>query len=96
MYPTKSPSAPQRSGFAQSLDGVANVVAIIAVFFASPMLFQVSIGWVQNYASTQYGPAWINITTLLWAIISAAVVYWTVRGVATEFLLKRGINNLIR
>ena len=96
MYPAKGPSAPQRSGFAQSLDGVANIVAIIATFFLGPMLFQVSIGAVQDFTANQYGPAWTNITTLLWAIISAAVIYWTVRGVATEFLLKRGINNLIR
>lgn len=96
MYPAKGPPTPQRSGFAQSLDGVANVLAIIATFFIAPMLFQVSIGAVQDFTTNQYGPAWLNITTLVWAIISAAVIYWTVRGVATEFLLKRGINNLIR
>jgi hypothetical protein len=96
MYPAKGPPTPQRSGFAQSLDGVANVLAIIATFFIAPMLFQVSIGAVQDFTTNQYGPAWLNITTLVWAIIKAAVIYWTVRGVATEFLLKRGINNLIR
>lgn len=96
MYPAKGPATPQRSGFAQSLDGVANVLAIVATFFIGPMLFQVSIAWVQEFTASQYGQAWISIATLLWAIISAAVVYWTVRGFVTEFLLKRGINNLIR
>lgn len=96
MYPAKGPSTPQRSGFAQSLDGVANVLAIVATFFIGPMLFQVSIGWVQEFTASQYGQAWISMASLLWAIVSAAVVYWTVRGLITEFLLKRGINNLIR
>lgn len=96
MYPAKGPPTPQRSGFARSLDGVANVLAIIATFFIAPMLFQVSIGAVQEFTASQYGQAWMSIASLLWAVISAAVVYWTVRGVTTEFLLKRGINNLIR
>jgi hypothetical protein len=60
------------------------------------MLFQISIGWVQAFTATQYGQAWISIASLLWAITSAAVVYWPVRGFITEFLLKRGISNLIR
>lgn len=96
MYPTKGPQAPPRSGFAQSMDGIANVLAIVATFFIAPMLFQISIGWVCEFAAAQYGAQFIGLASALYGFVCAAIIYWLVRGVTTEFLLKRGINNLIR
>ena len=96
MFPAKQPSTPPRSGVAQSTDGVATVVAIVATFFVSPMLFQFSIGWVQQFAVSQYGASATGIATLLWIVACGAGVYWAAFGFAADRQIKNRINNLIR
>lgn len=96
MYPAKGPATPQRSGYSQFIDGLPKAIAIGVTFFIAPIFFQITIGAVQEFTANHYGPSWVSVGSLLWVFISAAVVYWPVQGFATEFLLKRGINNLIR
>ena len=95
MYPTKMPSAPQRSGFAQSIDGVAAVIAVIATFFVAPIFFGSTIVPVTDFTTEHYGADTQGLATLLWIIVSGLLVFFAIRAAATVALIRLGIASLM-
>lgn len=95
MYPTKMPSAPQRSGFAQSIDGVASVIAIILAFFLAPLWYGATIVPVTDFTSEHYGANTQGLATLLWMVASGLFVYFSIRAAATVALMRLGIASLM-
>jgi hypothetical protein len=95
MYPAR-PSPQGKSGISETWNGVAAVVAVVATFFITPMFFQITVGWVRDFAVSQYGYDWEDAAGLLWGIVSVFLIYWVSNLLAQEFLIKRGINTFIR
>jgi hypothetical protein len=89
------PSPQGKSGISESISGVAAVVAVVATFFITPVFFQITIGWVRDFAASQYGYDWEDAAVLLWGIVSVFLIYWVSSMLTQEFLIKRGINRLI-
>jgi NADH:ubiquinone oxidoreductase subunit 4 (subunit M) len=91
MFQGYKPAPAAKSGFAQTLDRVAMVLAFIATFFLAPLFFQVTIVWVLAFTATHYGDSLLGVVSLLWIGASGAIVYWVARGLVTAFLMKHSI-----
>jgi len=95
VYPTKMPSAPQRSGFTRSVDAIAVVIAMIATFFAAPIFFSVTIGPVTNFTIERYGLDAESLAVLLWMGLSGLLVFFTIQAATTVALMRLGIASLM-
>lgn len=59
--------------------GMALVLALIAVFFGGPELYYRTIGFVMAFAQARYGPDFADLVLLAWAGIVAAFTFYAAR-----------------
>lgn len=59
--------------------GMAIVLAIVAVFFGAPELYYQTIQYVMAFAESRYGPDWAPIALFGWAFIVAGLIFYAAR-----------------
>lgn len=72
-----------RSVFMSSLEGLATIMALITMFIASPILFEATKGWAQDFAMNHYGYEWADMLTRFgWQPAMWLAVFFTARATA--------------
>lgn len=66
--------------YEKSVQSIANLSAIVAAFFATGPLYAVSIGWVLNFTSTQYGDGFEWVIQAFWFVVTALSTYALARA----------------
>lgn len=59
--------------------GMAFVLALIAVFFGAPELYHRTIGFVMAFSQARYGADFTDLVILAWAVIVAAFTFYAAR-----------------
>lgn len=77
-----------------SAEGLANVLAGGAAFFATPPLYSRSIGWVQGYTANHYGYGWEDLIAFAWFCAIASGVFFLSRGTIGTALIA-GVTALV-
>lgn len=77
-----------RSTFLNSINGLANTVALGVTFFAAPALHSRTVEWVQGYVSNSYGYGWEDVTSFGWFVLTGAFVFFLSRaGIGTALMM---------
>ncbi len=77
-----------------SAEGLANVLAAVAAFFATPPLHTRSVGLVQTYTSNHYGPGFDDLVAFVWFCTIALGVFFLSRGTIGTALIA-GVTALV-
>lgn len=82
--------------FMSSVKGLANTVAVVVTFFGAPVLFDRSIGFVQNTTRQVYGTGWTDFVTLAWFLICLSLVFFISRASISTALIFGGLAIITR
>lgn len=74
-----SHAAAGKNIFMSSVSGLANTVAVGVTFFGAPMLYQRSLGFVQNMTYQIYGAGWADFVSFAWFLICVSLVFFVSR-----------------
>lgn len=80
MASTQDNRTAGRHVFEKSVFGVANVAAVIATFLATPMVFDLSIDWVEAFTLRHYGYDAARWVELPWFAVMALTVFFLSRA----------------
>ncbi|MDG1286340.1 MAG: hypothetical protein P8P30_02110 [Rickettsiales bacterium] len=69
-----------QSIFMSSIQGLANVLAIVATFMGTGPLYTATQGWVFEFAISHYGHASADFITLVWGVICGAFIFFIARA----------------
>ncbi len=77
--------------FTGSVEGFANVVAVIAAFLGTPPLHRVSAGFIQDYTAAEYGEWLAEPVSFVWFCLIAAAVFFISRATLSTALVMGGL-----
>lgn len=80
-----------RSIFMSSIVGLSNIIAVIVTFFATPLAYGHSVGWVQRFTSRHYGYGFEDITAFVWWMIVALLIFFGARASISTALVMGGL-----
>jgi len=80
-----------RSIFMSSVTGLANVIAVVVAFFATPVAYQRTVGWVQSFTANHYGYGFEDITAFIWWLIVALLIFFFARASISTALVMGGL-----
>ncbi len=80
-----------RSIFMSSVIGLSNVVAVVVAFFATPVAYNRTVGWVQLFTSNHYGYGFEDITAFVWWLIVALLIFFFARASISTALVMGGL-----
>lgn len=76
----KDKSEAAKSMFTSSVKGFANVAAVGVTFVTTPLVFELTKGWVHGFTARNYGPEWTDVTGPAWFVILAAANFFGARA----------------
>ena len=86
--PPSNPKDEARGVFTSSTALFANVLAVFVAFLGTGPIYGLTVGFIHDFATSQYGPALADLATLLWAVVVAIGVFALSRAtIATAFTL---------
>lgn len=91
MLPIKKHQEAGRSIFMSSIQGLANTLAIVVTFFGAPPLYSKSVGWIQGFTIQHYGSGFEDLTSIVWACVCGALVFFISRASISTALVMGGI-----
>lgn len=59
--------------------GMAIVLAVVAVFFGAPELYFHTLSYVLAFAESRYGADWAGLAVIGWGFIVAAFIFYAAR-----------------
>ena len=62
------------------MNGLANVLALIAAFLGTPVAYGNTIFWVQTYTAQHYGNGFADLIAVGWFGICAATIFFISRA----------------
>ena len=80
-----------QSIFMSSVTGLANTLAVIVTFLCAPLLYGRTVGWIQGFVTNNYGYGWSDITAVLWALVTACLVFFISRASISTALVFGGL-----
>jgi len=66
MLNGKDHKAAARGVFMSSIEWLANIGAVVVTFFATPIVYGFTIGWVTRFTQHYYGDAFLDVVTFVW------------------------------
>lgn len=90
MTPAKNPSDTVRSLWMRSLEGLAQVMAVVAAYLGTPWLYGATIEWMQRYTLAGYGPGFEDLVTVSWFVICSLLIYFLARATLSTALVMGG------
>lgn len=69
-----------RSLFMSSITGLANVLAVVVTFLATPPLYGETVDWVQRYTARHYGIGYEDVIAFGWFGICILLVFFLSRA----------------
>lgn len=84
-------AAAGRNLFMSSVTGLANTVAVVVTFFGAPMLYERSVGFVQNTTYQVYGAGWADFVGVAWFLICVSLVFFISRASVGTALIFGGL-----
>ncbi len=82
--------------FMQNIEAVANILAFVTAFLATPEVWARSVGWVVNYTSQRYGPEFEGPVSLGWFVTVALLIFFGARATLATAILAAGLTLAIR
>lgn len=86
----------QTSFFMRSMEGFANVVALIITFLLTPPLWSSTVGWISAYAENQYGAGTGGLASLIWGVLMAMLIYYSSKATIGTALVMGGLGIVMR
>ena len=80
-----------RSIVMSSVTSLANVSAVVVAFFATPVAYQRTVGWVQSFTANHYGYGFEDITAFIWWLIVALLIFFFARASISTALVMGGL-----
>lgn len=80
-----------RSIFMSSVVGLSNVIAVVVAFFATPIAYDRTVGWVQRFTASHYGVGFEDITAFVWWLIVALLIFFFARASISTALVMGGL-----
>lgn len=91
MFQSDKYRAASRANFMSSMQGLANVLAIIFTFVGAPPLYSKTIGFVQGFITNHYGYGFEDVATFAWGLICAALIFFVSRASVSTMLIMGAI-----
>ena len=66
--------------FASSVEGIANITAIITTFLATPLVYDQSTDWVTAYTQNHYGYEVAELASFVWGILLSVLIFFLSRA----------------
>lgn len=78
------------SMFTSSMNGLANIIAILASFLGTPWLFDTTIGWLHEYTARAYGYGFETSVSIAWFTSCTMLIFFTARATVSTALVMGG------
>ena len=90
IVPQKYRTAGQ-ANFMSSMQGLANVLALIFTLIGAPPLYSKTVGWVQGLTVNHYGYGLEDITSIIWGLLCAGLIFFISRASVSTMLVMGAI-----
>ena len=78
------------SMFTSSMNGLANVIAVLASFLGTPWLFNSTIEWLHEYTARAYGYGYETPVSIVWFLSCSMLIFFTARATVSTALVMGG------
>lgn len=82
--------------FMSSVEALANILAFVAAFFATPEVFARTVGWVVSYTASRYGPGFEDVTALGWFAVTGLLIFFGARATISTAIVAAGLAVAVR
>ena len=82
---------PRHSAFMSGINGLGLVLAIIACFFGTPPLYDLTVFWVAEFSDRYYGREWTDLIRAAWWLSCAAAIFFAARATLSTALTMAGL-----
>lgn len=77
--------------FMSNIEALANILAFITAFIATPEVYARTVNWVVNYTATRYGPGFEDMTAMGWFAVTALLIFFGARASLATAILAGGL-----
>ncbi len=77
--------------FMGSVEAMANLLAFLTAFLATPEIYARTAGWVVNFASIRYGTGFEDLIQIGWFILTALLVFFMARATIATAIVAAGL-----
>ncbi len=87
----KQYSQASQSIFMSSITGLANILAVVVTFLGAPPLYGKTVDWITQYTAENYGYGWEDVTSFVWFLLCAGIVFFVSRASISTALVMGGL-----
>ncbi|WP_019962317.1 hypothetical protein [Woodsholea maritima] len=80
-----------KTPFMKSVEGLANVLALIATYLGTPPLHRATSGFIQRYTAENYGEMLADPASFVWFCLVAASVFFISRATLSTAIVMGGL-----
>lgn len=77
--------------FMSSIEALANLLAFLTAFLATPEIYVRTVAWVVNFTSARYGGGFEDLVQLGWFAVTALIVFFTARATLATAIVAAGL-----
>lgn len=85
-----------RAVFMSSVNGLANVAAAVATFFATPLAYNFTEDWISGFVARHYGDGFTSIALIGWFIATALMTFFVARASLGLAITMGGLAIMVR
>lgn len=77
--------------FMGSVEALANLLALLTTFMATPEVYGRTVDWVVSYASARYGAGFEDAISLGWFLMTCLLLFFTARATLATAIVAAGL-----
>lgn len=77
--------------FMGSVEAMANLLAFLSAFLATPEIYARTAPWVVDFASTRYGVGFEDLIQVGWFVLTALLVFFMARATLATAIVAAGL-----
>lgn len=91
MSNPSDPRGKRRQIFMDSIESLADLLAFMTAFLATPEIYARSVTWVVNFTSARYGTGFEDLTQIVWFVMTGLIVFFTARATIATAIVAAGL-----
>ncbi|MBU1210180.1 MAG: hypothetical protein KJ587_02785 [Alphaproteobacteria bacterium] len=96
MFNSNEQRGKRQKVFMSSVEALANILAFVAAFFATPEVFGRTVGWVVTYTAARYGTGFEDFTAFGWFAVTGLLIFFGARATISTAIVAAGLAVAVR
>lgn len=77
--------------FMGSIEALANILAFLTAFLATPEIYARTVVWVVDFTSARYGAGFEDLIQIGWFVMTGLILFFTARATIATAIVAAGL-----